>query len=425
MIQAASVEIDITPPIGVMMAGYGVRQEANRGIHDPLKAQVLQIKSGDDSVLIITLDLLAVQTQFSDELRAAISHATGIPRNHILLACSHTHSGPQGFNLDDAIFAEKRDDALQEITLRKISGACRWAGTLLQPAKLSLGFSRGDGVGLNRNDPLAGASDQQVSVLRVDDLNGKPLAILYNYGCHPTVMGADNLLISADYPGAARVILQGVFPGAVIHFTNSAAGDVSTRFTRRSATFEEVERIGQIMAGAVLQAMNNADAFEADYVSGHLERVDLPLKVFPSVDEIKGISQSLKEELARMRAAQAPAAEMRKLVTKAEGAEILLQQSEQYAGKVELQAELQRIRVGPLTLIGVPGEPFSRTFLDIKEQTKPAQVMLIGYANDCKGYFPETAPGLPSTYENYVSPFSSDAALNIKSTAIKLIKDLQ
>ncbi len=423
MIYAASVEIDITPPIGVKMAGYGARTQASRGIHDPLKAQVLQIKSGDSSALIISMDLLAVQTQFSDKLRALISEENGIPASHILLACSHTHSGPQGFNLDDAIMEESRDDNLQEITLRKIAGACRWVTTLLQPVTLSLGYGCGSGVGLNRNDPLNGSADQQVTVLRMDDLNGKPVAVLYNYGCHPTVMGSDNLLISADYPGAARKLLSGVFPDTVFQFTNSAAGDVSTRFTRRSATFDEAARIGQIMAAAVIQAMNTAEPFEADRIEGRLECVDLPLKKFPSVEETGEIIRSLKAELAKMQAANAPAAEMRKIVTKSEGAEILLLQIKHFEGKEKLQADIQHLQIGTLSLIGVPGEPFSKTFLDIKEQTNPEKVMLIGYANDCKGYFPESDPGLPSTYENFVSPFSSAAALNIKNTAIKMIKD--
>jgi hypothetical protein len=149
MIYAASVEIDITPPIGVKLAGYGARTEASRGIHDPLKAQVLQIKIGDSSTLIITMDLLGIQTHFSDKLRGIIHQETEIPEDHILLTCSHTHSGPQGFNLNDKVLEEERDDNLLEITTRKIAGACRWVSRLLQPAKLSLGYSDGSGVGLN------------------------------------------------------------------------------------------------------------------------------------------------------------------------------------------------------------------------------------------------------------------------------------
>jgi len=423
MVHAASVEIDITPPIGGKMAGYGARTEVSRGIHDPLKAQVLQIQVQDSSALIVTMDLLAIQEQFSQKVRAAISRESGVAENRIMLTCSHTHSGPQGFNLDDVILQESPDENLQEITLRKLAGASREVGGLLQPVKLSLGYADGGKAGLNRNDALNGLSDQQVTVLRVDDLNGKPIAVLYNYGCHPTVMGSDNFLISADYPGAVRRCLSGIYPGTVFHFANGSAGDVSTRFTRRSASFDEVERIGRIVAGAVLQAMNTAEPIEVDAIDDRWADVDLPLKEFPTIQEANELIQSLRAELVEKQKANAPAAEMRKIVTKAEGAEILLQQIQQFEGVKSLPARLQQLRIGPLSLVGVPGEPFSKTFLDIKERTHPQNIMLIGYANDCKGYFPESAPGLPGTYENFVSPFSIHAALNIKDTIIQMLKE--
>ena len=422
MVHAASVEIDITPPIGGKMAGYGARTEVSRGIHDPLKAQVLQIRVQDSSALIVTMDLLAIQAQFSEKVRAAISRVTGVDENRIMLTCSHTHSGPQGFNLDDVILQESPDESLQEITLRKLAGAARGVEKLLQPVKLSLGYADGSGAGLNRNDALNGLSDQQVTVLRVDNLNGEPIAVLYNYGCHPTVMGSDNLLISADYPGAVRRCLSGIYPETVFHFVNGSAGDVSTRFTRRSASFDEVERIGRIVAGAVLQAINTAEPIEVDSLDDQWADVDLPLKEFPTIQEANELIQTLRAELTEKQKANAPAAEMRKIVTKAEGAEILLQQIRQFESVKSLPAKLQLLRFGPLSLVGVPGEPFSKTFLDIKERTHPQKIMLIGYANDCKGYFPESAPGLPGTYENFVSPFSSDAALNIKDTIIQMLK---
>ena len=100
-----------------------------------------------------------------------------------------------------------------------------------------------------------------------------------------------------------------------------------------------------------------------------------------------------------------------------------MRQIEYYQGQSSLPAELQSYRIGLLHLVAVPGEPFSKTFLDIKESIKPLEAILIGYANDYKGYFPESVPGLPATYEDFVSPFSTQAALNIKEAAIKIIEE--
>ena len=422
MLNAAAVEVDITPPVGVKMAGYSARLNASQGIHDPLKAQILLLELKDSRVIFISLDLLAVQAQFAQKVRAAIKEKTGVDEDHILIACSHTHSGPQGFNLDDLILQESRFDSLQEIVCLKLAGACAWAAGKLQPAAVSLGRSRIDGLGLNRNDPQKGAADHQILVLRVDDSSGKPLAVLFNYGCHPTVMGADNLLISADYPGAARDMLKGIFPQAIFMFTNSAAGDVSTRFTRHGATFFEVARLGQIMGAAVLQAMNIAETFDPQVLSAKVIPIDLALKPFPTEAEAQALLVEAQDTLKQMRAEGASAGELRKIVTKIEGIEVLLLQIQYYKGKEKLQSQLQSIQLGPLHMVAVPGEPFSKTFLDIKQRVQPDAVILIGYANDYKGYFPESVPGLPGTYEDFVSPFSSQAALDIKELAIKLIK---
>jgi hypothetical protein len=423
MLKVAAVEVDITPPVGVEMAGYGARLKPSQGIHDPLKAQILMLSLEGEKVIIISMDLIALQAQFVNRLRDSIREKIDIPADHIMIACSHTHSGPQGFNLGNLIQDETPNETLQAITCQKIAGGSVWAQNQLRPATLSLGRSQISGLGLNRNDPQKGAADQQVSVLRADDDEGNPIAILFNYGCHATVMSAENLLISADYPGATRQLLRSIFPQTVFIFTNSAAGDISTRFTRRSATFAEVTRFGQIMAAGVLEAMNVAEPFEVSSLDVSSIDVDLPLKAFGSKQETQKVLDEAHETLKHMQAENAPSGQLRKVITKIEGAEVQLRQIEYFQGQTSQHAELQRFRIGTVYLVAVPGEPFSKTFLDIKAGVKPLETILIGYANDYKGYFPETVPGLPLTYEDFASPFSTQAALNIKEAAIKIIKE--
>ncbi len=425
MIKAAAVALDITPPIGGKMSGYMARTKPSQGIHDPLEAQVLLIESEKTAFFLVTLDLLAVQKDFTNRLRDQVKNELGIPADCVLVVCSHTHSGPEGFLPGIVLLQEEEDPLLFEITLRKVVGACRWAMDLLQPVKLSFGSDWGYGIGLNRNDPQQGSVDQEVSVLRVDNIQGIPIAVLFHYGCHPTVMGAQNTLLSADFPGAARRCLREVFPSTVFMFANGAAGDVSTRFTRHSSSFEEVERLGQIVGSAVVRAMHTSNELKGEQIKGHTVPVDLPLKAFPSDDEAEAIIHSLQLEMEQMRKEEKPQGDLRKIITKIEGAELLKKQAELYGNQKSIPAELQCIQVGELFLAGIPGEPFSKTILDIKEEIKPKLAVLIGYANDYKGYFPESKPGLPSTYEDYISPFSSDAALVIKKNIVQLIEELK
>jgi hypothetical protein len=408
----------------VKLAGYAfARLKASEGIHDPLKAQVLLLQEGNKKICIISMDMMSIEINFTERLRNAINLRTGIPQHQIMVVCSHIHSGPQGFNTDIAVLHDARDESLLEITLCNIVGACCSCLTNLQPVRFSTGTDWGYGIGLNRNDPEHGEVDQQVTVVRIDDVKGIPLVLFFNYGCHPTVIGADNFLISADFPGAARRCLANVYPGTISIFTNGAAGDVSTRFTRRNSSYEEVDRFGQILAAAVVRAANSAECFSPDTITCNTISLEVPPKQFPSIDEMRNKITSLSRKLEHAKNAPESQGELRKLITKLEGAKLLLQQAEIYKEIKKIIIEIQQIKIGNYSLIGIPGEPYSKTIKDIKNAVKPAPIILMGYANDYLGYFPESSDELTDTYEDYVSLFSTTAALKIKETIIKMIKE--
>ncbi len=419
-VHAGAAEIDITPPIGGRMAGYGARTQVSQGIHDPLHAGLLYFKKESAQMLLICLDLICVDLSFTNRVRAAIQQATGIPANAILLACSHTHSGPDGFMLDMPALKSWPDPELQDMLIRKLSGAARWAQQSARPARLSRGLNRADGIGLNRNDPQSGPSDPQVILLRVDDENGRPLAVLFNFGCHPTIMGYDNLLLSADYPGAAKAALRQHYPDTVFLFTNGAAGDVSTRFTRRSQGFPEVQRMGLILAGAVLSAMQTSHPLPVEQIAAALEPVTLPLRVFPEPAQAEAKLAEQRQNLAKLQAANAPSGEIRKAITRAEGAQGQVVMSKEFAGQTHFETEIQALHIGAMNLIALPGEPFTRTVREIKAMNH-FPVMVISYANDYKGYFPDATSVQQGTYEALTSPYDHTAAEILLETARKWI----
>lgn len=204
---AAAVEMDITPPVGNGFDGYAARLGKSLGIHDPLLAQLLLLKSGDRQVMLITLDLLGVGLDFTSHVRAGIEQVIGVQAESILIACSHTHSGAAGFLPPHPGITTSIDAEQQRVVNRQLVGAAIWANQKLEPARLGAGQGKVEEIGLNRNDP-AQPLDQEVNILRVDTLSGQPIAVMMNYGCHPTVLGYQNLLYSADYPGVARSMLH-------------------------------------------------------------------------------------------------------------------------------------------------------------------------------------------------------------------------
>jgi hypothetical protein len=417
-----AVEIDITPPIGVPMAGYAARKGNSAGIHDPLMAQALYLQNGSDEIMILTCDLIGIDLNITSKIRDDISKETGIPHGNIMIACSHTHSGPQGFTPDEPIHMGLKDEGLVEITQRKLLGAARWAISQQQIANLSFSTLPVTGVGKNRNNPEEGPQDTQLSVLRFDDIDGDPIAVLFNYGCHPTVMGHDNLQITADLPGAARRALKKQFPSCTFIFTNGASGDISTRFTRRAQNFSEVERLGIILAGGVLQGIQKAEPLEVNQIGTECVNVELPIRELPSTEEINNEVKRLQEKLTELKENSASSGEQRKVITQLEGAEGQLIMVRELEGVNHFSTQLQFLHIGSIAVVSIPGEPFSQTVLDIKEACFPQPVFAVSYANDIKGYFPDKQSITQGTYEALISPYDLRVSEIIYQETIKHCK---
>lgn len=419
---AGVAEVDITPPIGVPMDGYAAREGNSVGVHDPLLAEVLLLKLGQEAVLLFTLDLLGVGLDFTQRVRSGVAEAIDMPESAIMVACTHTHSGPAGFLSRVSGLGAEEDPGLQEITLRKLVGAARWAQDRLQPARLGVGAGEITSIGRNRNDPEGGPIDSKVTVLRIDDAAEEPLAVLMNYGCHPTVLGYENRYISADYPGAARSLLRQVYPHTVFLFANGASGDVSTRFTRRAQTFAEVQRMGRILGGEVVRAMQLVETNRPSALSGRVADVEVPLRDFPSPERARQVLEDRRAELARLEQAGASHGDIRRATTKVEGAQVQVRLAEALVERTHVATQIQVLRIGDLLCLGLPGEPFSRLVLGLRDKSPFPATAFISYANDDIGYFPDEESIAEGTYEALSSPYGSQGVRYLRSAALSLME---
>lgn len=417
-LQVGAVEVDITPPVGVALAGYGARTKNSTGIHDPLKVQALFIQSGANKLLLFTCDLIGIELSITAQIRQEIAQELDISPSNILISCSHTHSGPQGFLPNEPLHLSLKDEELVKITQRKLLGAAIWAVSKKEPASLFFGDQQLTGIGKNRNNPDEGPQDTQLSVLRFINRHGDPIAVLFNYGCHPTVMGHDNLLITADFPGAARQGLKAHFPNCVFMFANGACGDVSTRFTRREQSFAEVERHGLLLAGGVLEAMMKSEQVEVERVGAECVDVQFPQRDLPSPEEIDATLTRLQKKLDDLKVRSAPHGDIRKVITQLEGAHAQLEMANLDLDPSFFKTQLQFLQIGPVFMAAIPGEPFSQTVLDIKSACSPVKTFVISHANDSKGYFPDQHTIDQGTYEALISPYDRRVPDLIFQTAV-------
>lgn len=220
---------DVTPQVPTPMWGYGARKDKlSEGILDPLMVKAIIIEAGTERVALVGLDMgRAPTTAMMEHIRTRIRDTSQV--NHVLIVGSHTHHGPV-FELSDRDgFGKGRFDAaigylrtLPDLLADTIIEAA--AG--LQPAKI--GITTAD-VPYNRNRHTKRqppARDPQLAVMRFDDLQGKPLAILVNFAGHPVMTESKLLRFSADYPGFLMNTVEKQL-GAPCVFMQGASGDLS------------------------------------------------------------------------------------------------------------------------------------------------------------------------------------------------------
>jgi hypothetical protein len=270
MLQAGTYRMNITPPLGICMAGsFGIIRA--RDVGDELYANALVLDDGATEIVLLSVDVCVIDTPGYVEICRQIADLTQIPPENVILTATHTHSGPAtGMDLD-GIYEVSADYVRQ--FQAKVASAARLAQMRKRP--VSAGVGRGENrdylfnrrlanpdgsIVMNWVDPemLQKATrsetiDPEMLVLRVDDERGRPVAHVVNYANHNNAAPFD--VISADYAGAMGDCLRAVYgPDLVVLFLPGAAGNVNwldhNSMDRHDPWF--YRRIGRSLAGTVL-----------------------------------------------------------------------------------------------------------------------------------------------------------------------------
>ena len=242
---AGVARVAITPPVGIEMVGFAGRAPAS-GLHDDLTATVLVFEGppatrADDArtdgvirLAIIACDLLYLRSKEVHAVREAVARLTDLPADHVVVACSHTHYGPL---TDPARSTEQAQVGPYLANLvHLLAGGVALARSRVVPCRLAWAMEKyGSGsIGKTRRRraDYPGAESQRtlhdprVTVLRVDTVDGRPLAAVLNCACHPVSLGAHCTDLSADFPGTARTLLEEQ-TGAICLFLQGAAGNIN------------------------------------------------------------------------------------------------------------------------------------------------------------------------------------------------------
>lgn len=363
--QAGFFKADITPMLPCVLGGYACRSDHARIIASPLSVRAMAVAQDETLWVLISMDLLGVSERMVQELRARLKCACGTDP-YLSVIATHTHGAPNGLpeELDDGLWTEERSHVPQEYVERVLCQAVRCAqGALaaLQPVRPRWRVTECDGLYANRRNPDLPA-DRRVHLLELIARDGSCAGGLVHLGCHPTVVDPLSYHVTPDMSGYLTCRLEQQHPDSIFLFANGAAGDVSTRFTRRGTTEEEARRIG----GEICLALMDA-------------------RELPTAETL-----AFREKAASY--------------------------ADRWTGS-ELQVRYQMVELAGMRLLFCPGELYTRYALEAAGCSRRA--LIVGYANGYLGYVPDVASQGEAGYEAEACRLSGDALVSITRTIME------
>ncbi|MEV6287942.1 hypothetical protein [Kribbella sp. NPDC051770] len=398
----AATALDVTPPPGHRMDGYAARSGLATGTADPLQATIIWLSTEDSpGVLWLSLDAIAAGTELTAELAAAAASAAGIPAANVLVCASHTHSGPSGWTgeIHPVIPAERERTLIDQLVT-----AIADVSLVRRPVRATWRTTEVIGLGTNRHR-RNGPHDNTAGILALYDLTGSLQAILLDFACHPTAHGPENLLWSADWPGATRAALA----PTVVGYLQGAAGDVSPRFTRQSRGPAEVTRLGRILAEEVTDAFKSPGLDLPDEAPTiHRTTAHLPVRTLPtttSTPEPTAQGDSPSQRIAQTRADGVRGQSLMSTTTLPPAYDL----------------PLSRVTLGPVTWLHLPVELFAAHGIYLQATSPHPITRVIGYTDGYFGYIVDPDAAHHETYEALITYFDQPATNTLLGTAADLL----
>ena len=291
-LMAGASKVDITPPPGIKMCGYAARTAGALSVHDPLYARVVILSDGSCRLAIVSADLAYL---YSERIISEAKRKWGL--EHVILSATHTHSGP---NLQASPWHSAMEDkviaaigaAMQKMFRARIgAGHCRVGGPYFaynrrlveEDGKVTMLWT-------NPGRRMVGPVDPLARIIRIDDMTGKPRAVIVNYAAHAVVLGTGNLHISADYPGAMVNYMEKELDGkCMAMFLQGGGGDVhpyESVLDGNSYGFEIVRQTGIALGSQVLRATKNIKTNLPEKY-GFLKVDETSLKLHRTADQSK------------------------------------------------------------------------------------------------------------------------------------------
>ena len=378
---------DVTPAIGTALFGY-IPDFFSTSVHDRLNVTVLYIGQSEVKVLIVSADNGEISTVLTDRIREKLSADSGIPRENIIVAATHTHSAPNLSGMKG--WGDVDGNYYENVFLPAVRNAVEEAIVSSVPA--AFGVSAADSyVGINRRQILEngeialgqnphGEFDPKMTVIAFRTPDGRPLANIVHYGCHGTASGC-NPAISRDWMGIMCDRLEKE-SGAVTMFLNGAEGDVGPRLSNGMTTgdLSYMEELGGIAAADAVRIWKSIREYRDGATAGLLtDEMSIPYRPLP---ERSVVEKELEKYINPESMVNIERGEYEHLMEIKDVYDRHLPVPENYTFTQSI------VTLGLVAFVPFPFEMFSGITLRLREHSPFAYTLSLSNCNGSNGYLP-------------------------------------
>ncbi|MDB4657180.1 neutral/alkaline non-lysosomal ceramidase N-terminal domain-containing protein [Verrucomicrobiales bacterium] len=447
--RAGAATSNITLPLGARNGGVIARGGAAKNIHDELHARCLVLDDGKTKVAIVVCDLRMIIRDVTDAAKKLAEEATGIPAENILISATHTHGSPGviGMHTDEI------DLWYSDFLIKRMADGIQRANENLAPAKVGWGSGSSPNQVFNRRwfmkegaikpnpfgeegeiirtnpsrmskllDKPAGPVDPEVSILSVQHSDGRPLALIANYGVH-YIGGYKGGSVSSDYFGVFASQVESLLatdsndPPFVAMMSNGTSGDTN------NVNFQSPKSPSKPWEKMTAVAKELADEVHRVYKTIE-HRDDLSLSAATTELEL-GVRKPDAKRIAWAEKMMTPKAD--DTAVKINPRHVIYAQEALELAKfpATVSIQLQAIRIGDIGITGIPCEVFAETGLALKKESPLKNSFTIELANGYNGYLPTAQDHEWGGYETWPARSSyleTEAETKIRSASLELLK---
>ncbi len=430
--------IDITPPIPYRMSGY-FRERLSTGTSNPLHAKAIVLRQGKERAALVFCDIIGLSLDVSSRVRRQVAKQSGIPAANILIAATHSHTGPLYFgalrkHLHNMAVAKLGSDPYEKVDYSselaaKVVKVITQANEAAKPVRLKAGVAEQKGLSFNRRfhmkngtvrfnpgilNPdivrVAGPIDPEVGIVFFSEAgNDSAAAALVNFTLHLDTVGGTEY--AADYPYYLEQALREIYGDKfVLLFGTGTCGDINHIDVTKKERLK-TDYIGNTLAQTVKAKAGSLETIAEPVLAMRSEIVQVPLqrygpeKVAWAHESIKKVGTRELSFLEQVEAYKILALEMR-------------------PGRT-IGLEVQVFRLShDVAVVGLPGEVFVDLGLAIKRASPFATTLVIELCQDAPGYIPTKKAFAEGSYETVNSRIAPGGGEIMVDAAVRLLKEL-